>query len=1186
MVAKNLIIRVKAEMGQYVEGMKTAGQSFETATEKIKTNSAKLQKAGLILSGAGLAVGAAIGGMTKQSMDFYRELGNVETLIPGQVGRINELGDAFSDLSIEVGKSAQDITAGGYQVISAFGDTADSVKILEISAKAATAGAATTTEAIDLLNAVTKGYGDTSAEAVQKAADLAFMTVKMGVTDFPQLAASIGRTAPLAAALGVSQEELFAVMATGTGTTGKAAEVNTQLAGIMRGLMEPSEDLKVVLRELGYNSGEAAIKGEGLEKVLRAVKDRNLETGISMQKMLGSSEAVTLALALTGGSADKFAESLAAAEKPMGMMAEAFKAKTQGVNAAGFAYDQMKQSMAAASREMGKQMIPIVTSAGKAVTGLLTGFTDFMQESPYLTKAIIVSAAAFSALATAVGAGLIGVTALPHLVAGFQMLGTVLPKVRIGMAATGTAAKALWASAFGPVGLLVAAASALIWFFHDDLIAAFKAATEWAGGLWKSFMEKIGKSYEEEEILAERKEKVLEGQARLSAIRREKYAKEVEKGLAEKQVKEDAAAAKDKERLEKALADEAAAQAVKEERAAAAAAKKEAALQAELQKVADKLAKEKELEDRAIDEHNERLIKEQGSYPGHYLAIEAAHGIHLDNMEKDTVDTLVAMDLDWQGYGESVTGMKAAEEDSIAGQIASKYGGFLSDMQLETATQLGLMGADFETYAGGIVAEGGPMNTMAFNIGSIFQNVRDNAGTWLSEIGSNFVTDIASGNMRGALTNLKGAFLDIGTNIKNDLVKTLSDGLMNWVTGGLAGIAKGFWNAMSSGSGGFFSAIGGALKSVLGGGDASAIGGAAGGAGAVGSIGGAIGGVGGALGGAAGAVGGALGGAAGAVGGLVGLGGTAALAVGTLGIGAAVAGLVLGIKAIFGGIPKHEIRRRDDAKDVFPLVAKQIEADYNSGKMSEDEARFKLGILQQAIEAGEVLNIIPKGTPARSKYKESDLAKHSGWRMRLLYTFMDDEWAKAKPKEVITTSAGVGGSATNQEPQSSYEYRAPVVVKSEPQSHKGQGQGLGLGPGDGSGSGRIVRDFFDETTGSQVRQATARAYNNILRQAQDKGKYNETWDVLSKDLEKYHSGGVIPGIMGQETMVRALAGEEILRIGDPRNRTTGPPASGGQNIVVNITGNKIDSLLDMKELAEKAGEEIFRTMRARGLVQL
>ena len=56
---------------------------------------------------------------------------------------------------------------------------------VEINAKAARAGIATTADSINLTSAVTKANGDTSAAAVQHVADLAFKTVELGQTTFP-----------------------------------------------------------------------------------------------------------------------------------------------------------------------------------------------------------------------------------------------------------------------------------------------------------------------------------------------------------------------------------------------------------------------------------------------------------------------------------------------------------------------------------------------------------------------------------------------------------------------------------------------------------------------------------------------------------------------------------------------------------------------------------------------------------------------------------------------------------------------------------------------------------------------------------------------------------------------------------------------------------------------------------------
>ena len=204
---------------------------------KAKSSSKKM---GGAFSGVGKAVKVGIlGALTsviallgtagvasfKFATEFEAGMQNVSTLIGGNVERTDELAEAVKQLPAKTGKPLSDLTAGLYQVVSAYGDSAETAEILELNARAASAGLATTEQSIALISAVTKGWGDTSLEAQTKVSDLAFMTVKLGQTDFPQLAGSIGKVVPLTEKLKISQEEMFAVFATATGVTGTAAEV-------------------------------------------------------------------------------------------------------------------------------------------------------------------------------------------------------------------------------------------------------------------------------------------------------------------------------------------------------------------------------------------------------------------------------------------------------------------------------------------------------------------------------------------------------------------------------------------------------------------------------------------------------------------------------------------------------------------------------------------------------------------------------------------------------------------------------------------------------------------------------------------------------------------------------------------------------------------------------------------------
>lgn len=315
--------------------------------------------------------------------EFGKSMGNIATLIPGNTERVEELKDEIMQLGPETGKSLSDLSDGAYQVISAFGDTADTVSILETNARAATAGMASTTDAINLTSAVTKAYGDTSAAAVGQVSDLALLTVRLGQTTFPELAASIGRVTPLAAELGVTQEELFASMATLTGVTGGAAEVSTQLRGAMQSLLAPTADATKAFKDAGIESGAALIEQEGLAGAIQFLVDAADKSGQPLQKYIGSIEGQTVALALAGAQGDEYTRKLAEMEKANGTTAAAFDAATTGVGEAAFTFEQLRAEGEALLVNLGDGLAPALMGVLDAVRpvveqilGLAEGFAN------------------------------------------------------------------------------------------------------------------------------------------------------------------------------------------------------------------------------------------------------------------------------------------------------------------------------------------------------------------------------------------------------------------------------------------------------------------------------------------------------------------------------------------------------------------------------------------------------------------------------------------------------------------------------------------------------------------------------------------------------------------------------------------------------------------------------------------
>ena len=366
-----------------------------TADKNLAALGNTAKSAGKVVASAAVAAATAVGTLgvaaVKAAAEYETQLANVSTLLTGTeaeiAARTAEIGNEILDVSNRTGVATENLTDGMYQVISAFGDSADAAKILETAAKSAAAGNATTTDSVNLLSAVTKGYGDTSAEAVQKAADLSFATVRLGQTSFPELAASMGKVIPLASTLGVEQEQLFGAMATLTGVTGSTAEVVTQLKATMQGCLSPAKNMTAALESLGYESGQALLESEGLQGALEALKGAVNNDELAFAGLFSSVEAQTAVLAMAGNQSENLASKTAEMYEATGAANAAFEKQTDTL-----AYDiQMIKNLGANFlTQLGTNILPYVRELAEAALPLVT--TALERAGDYVTGTIIPAA--------------------------------------------------------------------------------------------------------------------------------------------------------------------------------------------------------------------------------------------------------------------------------------------------------------------------------------------------------------------------------------------------------------------------------------------------------------------------------------------------------------------------------------------------------------------------------------------------------------------------------------------------------------------------------------------------------------------------------------------------------------------------------------------------------------------------
>lgn len=387
MAGKNKKYELMLKIGGKADGsLKTA---CSTADENLAALGKTAKTAGKIAAGAMVAAATAVATLgtaaVKSAAEYEAQLANVSTLLTGTeaevAARTAEIGDQVLEISNRTGVATADLTDGMYQVVSAFGDSADAAAILETAAKSAAAGNATTTDSINLLSAVTKGYGDTSAEAVQQAADLAFATVRLGQTSFPELAAGMGKVIPLASTLGLEQEQLWGAMATLTGVTGSTAEVVTQMKATMQAFLSPSKNMQAALKNMGYESGQALLESKGLQGSLDALKDAVGGNELAFAGLFSSVEAQTAVLAMAGNQAENLTSKTAEMYEATGAANTAFERQTNNLkydiqmikNLGANFLTQLGTNILPYVREFAEAALPVASEALEKIGSYMTG---------------------------------------------------------------------------------------------------------------------------------------------------------------------------------------------------------------------------------------------------------------------------------------------------------------------------------------------------------------------------------------------------------------------------------------------------------------------------------------------------------------------------------------------------------------------------------------------------------------------------------------------------------------------------------------------------------------------------------------------------------------------------------------------------------------------------------------------
>lgn len=345
-----------------------------------------------VFGGIGISAATAFAKAAKSSYDFEKEfrknmleVATISTQVTDDMtGFMNQVMSITQEIPIKAPEAAKAL----YSIVSAGHDGADGMKILEVSAKAAVGGLTETETAADAITTILNAY-KMSAEEAGTVSDQLFTTVRLGKTTFGELGASIAQVAPIAAAYGISIDQVLGAVASLTKQGTPTAQAMTQIRAAIQG----------TAGELG----DAAFQGRTFQEALQLIYEKVGGSASKMKEMLGTDEGLAATLALTGKNAKAAASDLEELQSSLGATEAAFEKMKDEV---GNQMTLLSNNIQAALRPMGEMILKEVSGIAKSFNEAFES-GDLERSLTTLKSLLEVSAAAWGAYKVSVIAAMV-----------------------------------------------------------------------------------------------------------------------------------------------------------------------------------------------------------------------------------------------------------------------------------------------------------------------------------------------------------------------------------------------------------------------------------------------------------------------------------------------------------------------------------------------------------------------------------------------------------------------------------------------------------------------------------------------------------------------------------------------------------------------------------------------------------
>lgn len=354
---------------------------------------------------ASAAIAGAVGQAVRLATEFGAKMDEISTLIDPAVVSMDELTQAALDQAKAFGSMPAQQAAAQYQIISAGATTAArATEILTASNKLAVGGVTDVATAADGLTSILNAYGPAAGSATD-VSDAMFVAMRAGKTTIGELSANLGKVAPLAAASGVSFDELTAAIAALTKGGISTAESVTGVRAILAAVSKPTSEAAELAAKLGIQFNAAGVQALGFGGFMEQVIQKTGGSSEQLAILFGGVEALVPAMALAGQAGIDFTAIMESMKNKTGETDTAFEKISQG---AGFQFQQLLSTVTVEAIKLGTMLLQALVPAMAFVNANFSTIVNLLLAgaagwAAYRT-AVLIAAAANTLMAGSFGA--------------------------------------------------------------------------------------------------------------------------------------------------------------------------------------------------------------------------------------------------------------------------------------------------------------------------------------------------------------------------------------------------------------------------------------------------------------------------------------------------------------------------------------------------------------------------------------------------------------------------------------------------------------------------------------------------------------------------------------------------------------------------------------------------------------